>query len=81
VCTENQIRTSAVFRKDSPKVLGVEHQQMVRALAPDRADQAFNVSVLPRGMLIAIMQRSCSDSLLTASQSDGVFGSDMPHPQ
>src|SRR5260370_6056922 len=25
---------------------------------------------------IAIMQRSCSDSLLTASQSDGVFGSD-----
>src|SRR6266404_1633055 len=27
---------------------------------------------------IAIMQRSCSDSLLTASQSDGVFGSDTP---
>jgi|SRR6516165_4881771 len=25
---------------------------------------------------IAIMRRSCSDSLLTASQSDGVFGSD-----
>src|SRR6266403_2232213 len=38
-----------VFPKDSPKVLGVEHQQMVRALAPDRADQAFNISVLPRG--------------------------------
>ena len=30
-------------------MLGVEHQQMVRALAPDRADQAFNISVLPRG--------------------------------
>ena len=25
---------------------------------------------------IAIIRRSCSDSLLTASQSDGVFGSD-----
>src|SRR5881392_2854182 len=25
---------------------------------------------------LAIMRRSCSDSLLTASQSDGVFGSD-----
>jgi hypothetical protein len=24
------------------------------------------------------MRRSCSDSLLTASQSDGVFGSDSP---
>jgi hypothetical protein len=24
---------------------------------------------------IAIMRRSCSDSLLTASQGDGVFGS------
>src|SRR6516162_11187282 len=29
---------------------------------------------------IAIMRRSCSDSLLTASQSDGVFGSDRPAP-
>src|SRR5262249_41130485 len=38
-----------VFRGNSPKVLGIEHQQMVRALAPDRADQAFNISVLPRG--------------------------------
>lgn len=37
-----------VFRKDSPKVLSIEHQQMVRALAPDRANQAFDVSVLPR---------------------------------
>ena len=26
------------FRKDPPKVLRVEHDQMVRALAPDRAD-------------------------------------------
>jgi hypothetical protein len=45
----NLIVIGRVFRKDSPKVLGVEHQQMVRALAPDRADQAFNISVLPRG--------------------------------
>src|SRR5438067_951547 len=37
-----------VFCKDSPKVLSIEHQQMVRALAPDRANQAFDVSVLPR---------------------------------
>src|SRR5438874_2360242 len=29
---------------------------------------------------IAIMRRSCSDSLLTASQSDGVFGSDTRYP-
>src|SRR5947209_4928902 len=45
----NLIVIGRVFREDSPKVLGVEHQQMVRALAPDRADQAFNISVLPRG--------------------------------
>jgi hypothetical protein len=37
----------ASFRKDSLKVLRDEHEQMVRALAPDRADQAFNISVLP----------------------------------
>jgi hypothetical protein len=42
----NLIVIGRVFRKDSPKVLGVEHQQMVRALAPDRADQAFNISVI-----------------------------------
>jgi hypothetical protein len=29
-------------------VLSIEHQQMVRALAPDRANQALDVSVLPR---------------------------------
>ena len=45
----NLIVIGRVFREDSPKVLGVEHQQMVRALAPDRADQAFNIPVLPRG--------------------------------
>jgi hypothetical protein len=26
-----------VFRKDAPKMLGVEHDHMIRALAPDRA--------------------------------------------
>ena len=36
-----------VFRKNSPKVLRVEHDQMISALAPDRPDQAFNISVLP----------------------------------
>jgi hypothetical protein len=37
----------SVFRKDSSKVLDVEHEQMIRALAPDRADQAFNIAILP----------------------------------
>jgi hypothetical protein len=36
-----------VFRKNSPKVLCVENNQMISALAPDRPDQAFNLSVLP----------------------------------
>src|SRR5258708_14824906 len=45
----NLIIIGRVFREDSPKVLSVEHQQMVGALAPDRSDQAFNISVLPRG--------------------------------
>jgi hypothetical protein len=34
----NPIVIGGVFREDSPKVLGVEHQQMVRALAPDGAE-------------------------------------------
>jgi len=37
-----------IFRKDSSKVLRVEHDQMISALAPDRADQAFSMSVLLR---------------------------------
>jgi hypothetical protein len=35
------------FRKNSPKMLLVGHNQMISALAPDRPDQAFNMSVLP----------------------------------
>jgi hypothetical protein len=35
-----------VFRKNSPKVFCVEHDQMIRAVAPDRADQAFSISIL-----------------------------------
>jgi hypothetical protein len=35
------------FRKNLPKVLFVEHNQMITALAPDRPDQALNMSVLP----------------------------------
>jgi hypothetical protein len=37
-----------IFRKDSPKMLRVERDQMISALAPDRPDQAFSISVLPR---------------------------------
>jgi hypothetical protein len=36
-----------VFRKDSAKVIRVERDQMISALAPDRPDQAFSISVLP----------------------------------
>jgi hypothetical protein len=35
------------FRENSPKVLLVEHDQMIGTFAPDRSDQAFNTSVLP----------------------------------
>ena len=35
------------FRENSPKVLLVDHDQMIGTLAPDRSDQAFNTSVLP----------------------------------
>src|ERR1700681_3823715 len=35
------------FRQNSPKVLLVDHDQMIGTLAPDRPDQAFNTSVLP----------------------------------
>ena len=31
-----------------PKMLSIENQQMVSALAPDRANQRFDVYVLPR---------------------------------
>jgi hypothetical protein len=36
-----------IFCKNSSKVLCVEHNQMIRALASDRPDQAFNISILP----------------------------------
>jgi hypothetical protein len=36
-----------VSHKDSAEVLHVERNQMIRALAPDRPDQAFSMSVLP----------------------------------
>ena len=35
------------FRKNPPKLLFVDHDQMIGALAPDRPDQAFNMAVLP----------------------------------
>src|SRR5262249_44294549 len=37
-----------VFRKNSPQVLDVQRDQMIGALAPDRANQAFNITILPR---------------------------------
>jgi hypothetical protein len=37
----------SVFGKNSLKVLGVENDQMISALAPDRPDQAIHISVLP----------------------------------
>src|SRR5437764_5752332 len=40
-------RAGSVLRKHSSKVLGVENDQMISALAPDRSDQAFDMSVLP----------------------------------
>jgi hypothetical protein len=36
-----------IFRKDSAKVLPVEHDQMISAFAPDRPNQALSISVLP----------------------------------
>ncbi|MGH8595495.1 MAG: transposase [Gammaproteobacteria bacterium] len=33
-----------MFRKDSPKMLRVERDQMISALAPDRPDQAFSTA-------------------------------------
>ena len=36
-----------IFRKNSPKVLGVKYDQMVKTFASDRPDQALNISVLP----------------------------------
>ena len=38
---------SEVFRKNSPKVLFAENDQMISALAPDRPNQAFNIAILP----------------------------------
>ncbi len=41
-----------------------------------RRDLKQSHSTQTKRKAIAIMRRSCSDSLLTASQVDGVFGSD-----
>jgi hypothetical protein len=41
------IIVGSVFRKNSPKVLRVEHDQMISTLAPDRPDQTLNISILP----------------------------------
>jgi hypothetical protein len=37
-----------VSHKNSSKVVCVERDQIIRALAPERSDQAFSMSVLPR---------------------------------
>ena len=36
-----------IFRKNLSKVLGIENNQMIDALAPNRPDQALNMAVLP----------------------------------
>src|SRR5215475_8552041 len=41
------IIVAGVFRKNAPKVFFVEHDHVVRTLAPRRSDQAFNKAVLP----------------------------------
>src|SRR5512144_442131 len=41
------IIVGGIFCQSSSKVLGIDHDQMISALASDRANQAFNVSVLP----------------------------------
>ena len=37
----------SIFCKNSSKVPCVEHDQMIRAFASDRPDQAFNITILP----------------------------------
>ncbi len=45
--SSHHIIIGGVFRKNSSKVLCVGDDQMIGALAPDRPDEAFNISVLP----------------------------------
>src|SRR5208337_3015036 len=75
-----------IFRKDSAKVLCIERDQMISALAPDRPDQAFNISVLPgrakRGGPVPDAHRS-HPSLERAAKcsvivTDEVFGRRLP---
>jgi len=52
ILRKRNVRTPIVilggeFRKNSPKVLFVEHDQMIGAFARGRPDQAFDVAVLP----------------------------------
>jgi hypothetical protein len=52
ILPERNMRTRLIIiggelRKNPPKVLFVEHDQMIGALAPDRPDQVFNMAVLP----------------------------------
>ena len=66
-----------IFRKDSSKVLRVEHDQMTSALAPDRPDQAFSISVLPRrGLSIRATQSSLR--IIGLYQRDDIL--DLPSP-
>ena len=53
ILSERNMRTPPIviggeFRKDPPKMLFVEYDQMIGTLASDRSDQAFNMAVLPR---------------------------------
>ena len=37
---------AGIFRKNSAKMLCVDHDQMIHTLAPDRPDQAFNIDCI-----------------------------------
>ena len=50
------------FRKNPLKVLFVDHDQMIGALAPDRPDQAFSIAVLKGSQLHAVRSMGCKPS-------------------
>jgi hypothetical protein len=71
VLPERNTRTRPIIidgeiRKNPPKMLFVEYDQMIGTLAPDRPDRAFNMAVLPR--------RATADSALATIRLSVVRG-------
>ena len=75
-----------IAHKESSKVVCVERDQMIRALTPDRSDQAFRMSVLPgravRGRLVpdphgthSHLEDAAKSSVVVA---DEIFGRRVP---